>query len=194
MRYSSKRVSYRFHGLTWLSSCSFSVVGSSIWNDLSLELRSLLVAHLVKFHTFLKSFFFSHGWAWERFWVGSWRGAMKVLRMNKKLKLGNKIAEYWNMWNEKIGVVFTLLCFGPVLDGCFGQIFWEIRILSRLPWTDQIERWSSRRRWAIHLRLRLTFQSVVSTLATVTTTTSGSATTMAVAFKKLPQTSRYSEL
>ena len=41
----------------------FSVVGPSIWNDLPLDLRSLLVVHPSGFYKSLKSFFFSRGWA-----------------------------------------------------------------------------------------------------------------------------------
>src|ERR1043165_8258161 len=42
---------------------AFSVVGPSIWNDLPLKLRSLLVSHPAGFYKSLKSFFFSRGWA-----------------------------------------------------------------------------------------------------------------------------------
>ena len=41
----------------------FSVVGPSIWNDLPLDLRSLLVVRPSGFYKSLKSFFFSRGWA-----------------------------------------------------------------------------------------------------------------------------------
>ena len=37
---------------------AFSVVGPSVWNDLPIELPSLLMAHPSKFHVILKSFFF----------------------------------------------------------------------------------------------------------------------------------------
>jgi len=43
--------------------CAFSVVGPSIWNELPLELRSLLVIHPSKFYKSLKSSFLSRGWA-----------------------------------------------------------------------------------------------------------------------------------
>lgn len=62
----------------------FSVVGSFIGNCLPFKLHSLPVAHLVKFYMYLKSFFFSHDWLWKRFWVGSWRG---VLKMNDLVRL-----------------------------------------------------------------------------------------------------------
>src|ERR1043165_2332653 len=42
---------------------AFSVVGPSIWNDLPLKLRSLLVSHPAGFYKSLQSFFFSRGWA-----------------------------------------------------------------------------------------------------------------------------------
>jgi len=42
---------------------AFSVVGPSAWNDLPLELQSLLMAHPSKFYISLKSFFFVHEWA-----------------------------------------------------------------------------------------------------------------------------------
>ena len=40
----------------------FSVVGPSIWNELPLELRSLLAVRPAGFYKSLKSFFFSRGW------------------------------------------------------------------------------------------------------------------------------------
>src|SRR6218665_2836223 len=42
---------------------AFSVEGPSAWNDLPLELRSLLMAHPSKFYISLKSFFFVRDWA-----------------------------------------------------------------------------------------------------------------------------------
>ena len=42
---------------------AFSVVGPSIWNDLPLKLRFLLVSHPTGFYKSLKTFFFSRGWA-----------------------------------------------------------------------------------------------------------------------------------
>src|SRR6218665_926062 len=45
-----------------LSSFHFSC-GPSAWNDLSVELRSLLMTRLSKFYISLKSFFFGHDWA-----------------------------------------------------------------------------------------------------------------------------------
>ena len=44
---------------------AFSVVGPSAWNDLPVELRSLLMTSPSKFYISLKSFFF------DRDWVGS---------------------------------------------------------------------------------------------------------------------------
>src|SRR6218665_473446 len=41
---------------------AFSVVGSSAWNDLPVELYSLLVVHPSKFYISLKSFFFVRDW------------------------------------------------------------------------------------------------------------------------------------
>src|SRR6218665_1622535 len=42
---------------------AFSVVGTSAWNDLPFELRSLLMAHPSKFYITLKFFFFVRDWA-----------------------------------------------------------------------------------------------------------------------------------
>jgi len=42
---------------------AFSVVGPSAWNDIPVELRSLLMARPSQFHISLKSFFFGHDWA-----------------------------------------------------------------------------------------------------------------------------------
>src|SRR6218665_1249515 len=42
---------------------AFSVVGPSAWNDLPVELRSLLMARPSKFYICLKSFFFGRDWA-----------------------------------------------------------------------------------------------------------------------------------
>src|SRR6218665_596336 len=42
---------------------AFSVVGSSAWNDLPVELRFLLMACPSKFCISLKSFFFGRDWA-----------------------------------------------------------------------------------------------------------------------------------
>src|SRR6218665_174183 len=41
---------------------TISVVGPSAWNDLPIELRSLLMTHHSKFYISLKSFFFGHDW------------------------------------------------------------------------------------------------------------------------------------
>ena len=41
---------------------AFSVVGPSAWNDLPVELRSLLMTCPSKFYISLKSFFFGHDW------------------------------------------------------------------------------------------------------------------------------------
>jgi len=46
---------------------TFSVVGPSVWNDLPLELCSLLVAHPLKFYASLMSFFLSRDWAGSNF-------------------------------------------------------------------------------------------------------------------------------
>src|SRR6218665_2035487 len=40
-----------------------AIVGSSTWNDLPCELRSVLMAHPSKFYISFKSFFFVRGWA-----------------------------------------------------------------------------------------------------------------------------------
>src|SRR6218665_1442400 len=42
---------------------AFWVVGSSAWNDLPVELRSLLMTSPSKFYIFLRSFFFGRDWA-----------------------------------------------------------------------------------------------------------------------------------
>ena len=42
---------------------AFSVVGPTVWNDLPVTLRSLLVVHPAGFYKSLKSFFFGRGWA-----------------------------------------------------------------------------------------------------------------------------------
>ena len=42
---------------------AFSVVGPSAWNDLPVELHSLLMTHPSKFYISLKSFFFGRDWA-----------------------------------------------------------------------------------------------------------------------------------
>src|SRR6218665_1443873 len=42
---------------------AFSVVGPSAWNDLPVELRSLLMVLPSKFYISLKSFFFGRDWA-----------------------------------------------------------------------------------------------------------------------------------
>src|SRR6218665_901016 len=42
---------------------AFSVVGPSAWNDLPVELRSLLIACASKFYISLKPFFFGRDWA-----------------------------------------------------------------------------------------------------------------------------------
>src|SRR6218665_2771331 len=42
---------------------AFLVVGPSAWNDLPIELRSLLMTRPSKFYISLKSFFFGHDWA-----------------------------------------------------------------------------------------------------------------------------------
>src|SRR6218665_354226 len=42
---------------------AFLVVGPSAWNDLPVELRSLLMTSPTKFYISLKSFFFGHDWA-----------------------------------------------------------------------------------------------------------------------------------
>ena len=42
---------------------AFSVVGPSAWNDLPVELRSLLMTSLSECYISLKSFFFGHDWA-----------------------------------------------------------------------------------------------------------------------------------
>src|SRR6218665_2274866 len=42
---------------------AFSVVGPSAWNDLPVELRSLLMTSPSKFDLSLKSFFFGRDWA-----------------------------------------------------------------------------------------------------------------------------------
>ena len=42
---------------------ALSVVGLSAWNDLPVELRSLLMTSPSKFYISLKSFFFGHDWA-----------------------------------------------------------------------------------------------------------------------------------
>src|SRR6218665_1809304 len=42
---------------------AFSVVGPSAWNDLPVELRSLLMTSPSKFYIYLKSFFFGRDWA-----------------------------------------------------------------------------------------------------------------------------------
>jgi len=61
---------------------AFSVVDPSIWNNLQLEQRSLLVVYLSEFYR--SQVFFLLLWlGWERFWVVSWRGAIYVLRMNE---------------------------------------------------------------------------------------------------------------
>jgi len=42
---------------------AFSVVGTSAWHDLPVELRSLLMTRPSKSYIFLKSFFFDRDWA-----------------------------------------------------------------------------------------------------------------------------------
>src|SRR6218665_3714562 len=49
--------------LTIMQQRAFSVVGPSAWNDLPVELRSLLMTSPSKFYISLKSFFFGHDWA-----------------------------------------------------------------------------------------------------------------------------------
>ena len=51
------------HLVTYYAEKAFSVVDPSAWKDLPFELQSLLMAHLSKFYTSLKYFFFVRDWA-----------------------------------------------------------------------------------------------------------------------------------
>ena len=59
---------------------AFSVVGSSAWNDLPVELHSLLMTSSSKFYNSLKSFFLGRDGLGAPL---SRRGAIEVSRMNE---------------------------------------------------------------------------------------------------------------